>query len=86
VVAAKERRLRLKDQRDRDSIPGMRLVTADEGRALFDRYAQQLLAISGSEFLRRWDAGAYRPIPDTPEGRKVRRLVMLMPFARRTNA
>jgi hypothetical protein len=68
-----------------DAIPGIHLTTPEEGRALFDRQAKKTLGISGSEFLHNWDAGRYRPVPDTPEGRKVRRLVMLMPFARRAN-
>lgn len=71
---------------DHEAIPGVRLLSADEGFALFDRQARMLLDISGAEFLRRWDRGDYRPVPDTAEGRKVRRLVMLMPFARRTNS
>jgi hypothetical protein len=86
VVARVERLIGRNRREPRDAVPGVRFATADEGRALFDRQARKLLDISGAEFLRRWDAGAYRPIPDTPEGRKVRRLVMLMPFARRTNA
>jgi len=86
VVATVERLIGRARRGDRDTLPGVRFATADEGRALFDRQSRRLLGISGAEFLRRWDAGAYRPVPDTPEGRKVRRLVMLMPFARRTNA
>lgn len=70
---------------DRDAIPGIHLTTAKEGQELFDRQSRELLGISGNEFLRRWDTGVYRPIPDTAEGRKIRRLVMMMPFARRTN-
>ena len=69
-----------------DAIPGIDLATPEEARALFDRRARKLLHISGEEFLQRWDAGACRPIPDTAEGRKVRLLVMLMPFARRTKS
>jgi hypothetical protein len=60
------------------------VLSAKEGRALFDRRARLELGISGDEFLRRWDAGLYRPVPDTPEGRKIGRLVMLMPFAGRS--
>lgn len=71
---------------DSDEIPGIRVLTLEEGRAFFDRRAQSELGISGEEFLRRWDRGDYRPVPDTAEGRKVGRLVMMIPFARRTNA
>lgn len=62
------------------------VASEEEGRALFDRQAHAALGISGDEFLRLWDAGAYRPVPDTADGRKVGRLVMLMPFARRTKS
>jgi hypothetical protein len=74
------------DDEERDEIPGIRFVTAEEGRALFDREARALLGISGEEFLRRWDRGEYGPVPDTKDGRKLGRLVMLIPFARRTLA
>lgn len=74
------------NRRDDDTIPGIHLATAKEGQELFDRQSRELLGISGNEFLRRWDVGAYRPVPDTAEGRKIRRLVMMIPFARRTNA
>lgn len=67
-----------------ESIPGVDLLTPEEARAFFDRRARELLDISGEEFLRCWDAGEYRPIPDDAEGRKVGELVMMMPFARRT--
>lgn len=77
---------RQQDRRDDDTIPGIHLTTAKEGQELFDRQSRELLGISGNEFLRRWDAGAYRPVPDTAEGRKLRRLVMMIPFARRANA
>lgn len=65
-------------------LPDIDVIEGEEGRAYFDRRARALLGISGEEFLRRWDAGEYRPVPDTPEGRKVGRLVMLMPFAGRS--
>jgi hypothetical protein len=69
-----------------DAIPGIDLVTPEEALALFDRRARQLLHISAEEFLRRWDAGEYRPVPDDAEGRKVGELVMMLPFARRTKS
>jgi hypothetical protein len=73
------------ERTEADAIPGIHLTTPDEGGALFDRHARQLLGISGEEFLRRWDRGEFRPIPDTADGRKIGRLVMLLPFARRAN-
>ena len=68
---------------DRSDGANTRVLTREQGRQFFDRHAQRELGISGEEFLRRCDAGEYRPIPDTPEGRKVGRLVMLLPFVRR---
>ena len=69
-----------------DAIAGIDLATPDEARELFDRRARQLLQISGEEFLKRWDAGEYHPVPDAVEGRKIGELVMMMPFARRTKS
>src|SRR5215217_3066932 len=95
VLKARRRRemaTRTGRSRKRDSgikngtVDGVHVASPEEGRALFDRQAHKALGISGDEFLRRWDAGAYRPVPDTADGRKVSRLVMLMPFARRTKA
>lgn len=66
-----------------DPLPGIDLLTPEEARALFDRRARQLLRISGEEFLRRWDAGEYRPVRDDVDGHKVGELFMMLPFARR---
>ena len=38
------------------TIPGVDLVTPEEGRAIFDRQVESALGISGDEFLKRWDA------------------------------
>lgn len=58
------------------------VLPAAEARALFDRQARMLLDLSGEEFLARWDAGEYRDLPDTPEGRQIGYLVLLIPFGR----
>jgi hypothetical protein len=71
---------------DIDDIPGIQFLDAEDSRIFFDQQVRKVLAISGDEFLRRWDAGEYRPVPDTPEGRLLGRLVMLIPFARPTRA
>jgi hypothetical protein len=67
-------------------IPGVHVVTPEEGLAIFDRDARQALGISGEEFLRRWDAGEYQPVPDTVEGRAIGQLAALIPFVRAAKA
>lgn len=63
-----------------DEQPGeVRELTSAESWALFDDAARHYLGISGEEFLRRWDAGAYAgPAEDT----RVTTVAMLMPFVR----
>lgn len=70
------------DDFDPDEIPGIHFVSKQEARELFDREAMKTLGISGDEFLRRWEAGEWQPVPDDTEGRKVARLSMKIPFAR----
>lgn len=62
------------------SIPGVEILTREEGRAFFDRQARKYLGISGEEFLRRYDAGEFRP---SCQNLSVSRMVILLPFARR---
>lgn len=69
-----------------NDIPGIEVLSSEEGYDLFDRKAREELGMSGEEFLQRWDAGQFRPVPDTLEGRKVGQLVMMLPFARQTNS
>jgi hypothetical protein len=58
------------------------VLPSDEGRALFDREARRLLGIDGEEFLRRWNAGEYRDLPESPAARKAMRVAFLIPFVR----
>ncbi len=51
----------------------------EEGRVLLDEQARRCLGISGEEFLRRYDAGAYAADPDRPE---ILEVAFLIPFAR----
>ena len=87
MVAVKHK-TRIRRPRDawRDAIPGVHFATEEEGQALFDYQARKELGISGEEFLVRWDAGEYRNPADAATVRKVERLAMLIPFARRTPA
>lgn len=55
-----------------------REATPEEGRALFDRKARELLGISGDEFLKRWDRGDYMEAVDP----SVNAVAVLIPFAR----
>jgi len=68
---------------DWDDIPGIKVLLPEEGRVVFDRCAWEELGISGPEFLRRWDAGEIGPVPDTSEGWKTGRLIMMLPFVGR---
>lgn len=82
----KNRRLRRPRQTWRDSIPGVHIATPSEGLRLFDYQVKKELGISGKLFLERLDAGEYRTVSDPVTARKVERLLMLIPFARRTRA
>lgn len=55
-----------------------RELTREEGRELFDRQAERYLGMSGDEFLRAWDAGAF----EDPDSSEVMRIAMLLPLAR----
>lgn len=54
-------------------------VTPEEGRAIVDRAARRYLHMSGEQFLKAWDAGAFDDDPDRPD---VMSVAMLLPFAR----
>lgn len=55
------------------------IMTEEEARAAFDCAAQQLLNMSGDEFLRKWVAGDFDRDPDQPG---VIDLIMLLPLVR----
>jgi hypothetical protein len=61
------------------------VMPADMAREMFDQEARDRVGMSGEEFLRRYDAGEFRDLEDTPEGRKVSYLVMLIPFGRQNS-
>jgi len=59
-------------------------LSPEEAMDMFDRQAMRLVGMSGEEFLRRWDAGEFQPVPDeTPADRRLARLVMSLPFVGR---
>lgn len=64
----------------KDGLPAV--MSAADARAMFDDEARRIAGVSGDEFLRRWDAGEYADLDDTPEGRSLSCLAMLIPFGR----
>ncbi len=56
-------------------------LTVEEGRELLDRYAQELLGMSGPEFLEHYDRGEFREAAENGH-RDVIILEMLLPFVR----
>jgi hypothetical protein len=57
-------------------------ATKKEQDEALDNAAQRFLNMTGMEFLKRWDSGEYRDIGDTPFGRKVAHVSLLLPHAR----
>jgi hypothetical protein len=57
-------------------------ASAEEGRAMFDRQARELVGMSGDEFIRRWDAGEFRDVADSAGNLHILRLASLIPFGR----
>ena len=58
------------------------ILSREEGLAFFEEAIPSLLGISAGEFLRRFDAGKYADLPDTPEFWDVMSAVLLIPFGR----
>jgi hypothetical protein len=75
----RERRGSVTTRADGDVVPEVHELSAEQGRALFDKTARKLLSISGDEFLARWDRGDYE---DEQENMAVTKVAMLIPFAR----
>jgi hypothetical protein len=60
-------------------------LTPAQGRELFNHVAQRITGLSGLEFLARYDAGEIQPDDETPEGRDLMYLILLIPFARQNS-
>jgi len=54
-------------------------LTEDEYAAMFDAAVRKYLGISAEEFVRRWDAGEYVDIADTPGNLHIMDLAMMIP-------
>jgi hypothetical protein len=63
---------------------GYRILPPDEAVAFFDSVARDIVGMSGEEFIARWDAGEYADVDldETPEGRQIIHLALLIPFGR----
>ncbi|MEA2531954.1 MAG: hypothetical protein QOG89_3598 [Thermomicrobiales bacterium] len=60
----------------------VQLYSPEQTREAFDDLAQELMEVSGAEFIRRWDAGEFADIADDPDRPEIMRLAMLIPFGR----
>ena len=58
------------------------VLSDQEAHALFDVRARELMGMSGVEFLRRYDAGEFDALIDTPEYPWLTHLEMLIPLGR----
>jgi hypothetical protein len=61
------------------------VLPLEQAHDLFEREALRLAGVSGEEFLAKWDAGEYQNLEDTPEGRRIAYLALLIPFGRRVS-
>lgn len=59
------------------------VLTPEEAREWFDRKARAILGISGPEFIRRWDAGEFPKLTDTPETWDIELVAAMLPLVRR---
>ena len=71
------------EKAQRTTLDPPAVLDPELGIAMFDQEARRIVGISGDEFLARWDAGAFHDMEDTPEGRKLSYLILLIPFGRR---
>lgn len=53
-------------------------LSREEGRAMFDRNAQEWLGMSGDEFIQKWEAGEI----EDPDRTDVIMLAIMIPFGR----
>ncbi len=64
------------------TLPEIKWLTPEEGRAIFDEEARRVMGMSGEEFIRRWESGEYKDIADTSGHLHIMRLAMLIPLVR----
>lgn len=59
-------------------IPGVRVLTPEQEREIFERQARKRLGMSGDEFIRAWDAGEFGDRHDS----HLMSVAMMLPFVR----
>ena len=57
-------------------------ATEEQQLRALDNVAQRLLHISGEEFQRRWKAGDYKDLANTPAARRIIHVSMFLPDVR----
>jgi hypothetical protein len=50
-----------------EQLPPIQLLDEEEWQAFFDESVRQSLGMSSEEFIRRWNAGEWDEVFDTPE-------------------
>ena len=60
------------------SVEDVAEISYEDGMAMLDRAAREVLNMTGAEFLQRWDAGDFEHTDDPA----ATRVAMLIPFAR----
>lgn len=56
------------------------VLPESDARALFDGESRRITGFTGDEFIDRWRNGEFNHIEDSPEGREIMYLLMLLPF------
>ena len=67
---------------DQDPIETDEILGPEEAYRLFDLQARAMVGMSGEELARRWDAGEYKDLDETPLHWEIIGLMMLRPRGR----
>jgi hypothetical protein len=65
-----------------ESPEGVTYLTGEAALEYFEREIQRLMGMSGTEFVRRYDAGEYETLEDIPENWHILEASFLIPFGR----
>jgi hypothetical protein len=61
---------------ERDGL--VRVISREEGKEILDRQSRRYFNMSGEDFIKAWESGAF----EDPDGQNVMRVAMLIPFAK----